>query len=62
LERIAATWFTFAPRSLARMKVVLYRNLRNFPKQTILKLLQKGNRSRNKEIRTICAKMGKNKE
>lgn len=62
LERIAATWFTFSPKSLTRMKVALYRNLRHFPKNQVLKLLQKGNRSRNKEIRTICAKILKSKE
>jgi HEAT repeat protein len=62
LEKIAATWFTFAPKSLSRMKVALYRNLRHFPKDTILKLLQKGNRSRNREIRAICLKIGKSKE
>ena len=62
LERIAATWFTFSPKSLSRMKVALYRNLRHFPKNQVLKLLQKGNRSRNKEIRTICIKILKSKE
>jgi HEAT repeat protein len=62
LERIAATWFTFSPKYLSRMKVALYRNLRHFPKNQVLKLLQKGHRSRNKEIRTICAKRLKSKE
>ncbi len=62
LEKIAATRFTFAPKSLSRMKVALYRNLRHFPKDAILKLLQKGNRSRNREIRALCAKIGKSKE
>jgi hypothetical protein len=56
LERIAAVWFTFSPRTLSRTKVALYRNLRHFPKDRVLKLLQKGNRSRNEEIRTICAR------
>jgi hypothetical protein len=62
LERIAAKWFTFSPKYLSRMKVALYRNLRHFPKNQVLKLLQKGHRSRNKEIRTICAKRLKSKE
>ncbi|MFH1975252.1 MAG: HEAT repeat domain-containing protein [Pseudomonadota bacterium] len=57
LERIAATWFTFSPKYLSRMKVTLYRNLHHFPKNQILELLQKGNRSRNEEIRTISAKI-----
>ena len=62
LERIAATWFTFAPKSLSRMKAVLYRNLGHFQKNAILKLLKKGNRSRNREIRAVCLRMGRNKE
>ena len=62
LERIAATWFTFSPKTLSRTKVALYRNLRHHPKNQVMKLLQKGNRSGNKEIRTVCAKMMKNKE
>jgi hypothetical protein len=62
LERIAATWFTFSPKTLSRMKVALYRNLRHFPKNEVLNLLQKGNKSRNKEIRTVCAKRLKSKE
>ncbi len=56
LEIIAATWFTFSPKYLSRMKVTLYRNLHHFPKNQILVLLQKGNRSHNEEIRTISAK------
>ena len=62
LERIAATWFTFAPKSLSRMKVALYRNLGHFPKNAILKLLKKGNRSRNREIKAVCLKIEKSKE
>ena len=42
LERIAATWFTFSPKYLSRMKVTLYRNLHHFPKNQILVLLKKG--------------------
>ena len=57
MERIAATWFTFSPKRFSRMKVALYRNLRHFPKDQVLKLLQKGHRSRNEEIRTICARI-----
>jgi hypothetical protein len=57
LERIAAAWFSFSPKHLARMKVALYRNLNHFPKNQIRKLLQKGYRSRNKEIRMACAKI-----
>jgi hypothetical protein len=62
LERIAATWFSFSPEPLSRMKVALYRNLRHFPKDQILKLLHKGNRSRHKEIRTLSARILKSKE
>jgi hypothetical protein len=62
LERIAATWFTLSPKSLSRTKLALYRNLRHFPKNQVLKLLQKGNRSGNKEIRTVCAKILKSRE
>ena len=61
LERIAATWFTFSPKTLSRTKVALYRNLRHLPKDQVLKLLQKGNRSRNEEIRTICARILKSR-
>lgn len=62
LERIAATWFSLSPEHLTRMKVALYRNLRHFPKNQVLKLLKIGNKSRNKEIKTICAKISKSKE
>jgi len=62
LEKIAATWFSFSPKHLTGMKVALYRNLNHFPKNQILKLLQKGNKSRNKEIRKISAKILKSKE
>lgn len=62
LERIAATWFSFSPKHLTRTKVALYRNIGHFPKKQILKLLQKGYRSRNKEIRMACVKILKNKE
>jgi hypothetical protein len=57
LERIAAAWFTLSPKHLSQMKTTLYRNLHYFPKKQILKLLQKGYRSRNKEIRMACAKI-----
>lgn len=57
LERIAAAWFSLSPKHLSRMKVELYRNLHHFPKNQISKLLQKGYRSRNKEIRMVCAKI-----
>jgi hypothetical protein len=57
LERIATAWFSLSPKHLSRMKVALYRNLHHFPKNQIRKLLQKGYRSRNKEIRMACAKM-----
>ena len=62
LERIAAAWFSLSPKPLSEMKLALYRQLRHFPKNQILKLLKIGNRSRNKEIRTISAKLLKSKE
>ena len=61
LERIAAAWFSLSPKYFSRMKVVLYQNLHNFPKNQILKLLQKGYKSRNKEIRMACVKILKKK-
>lgn len=57
LERIAAAWFSLSPKHLSRMKVALYRNLHHFPKDQVSKLLQKGYRSRNKEIRMACVKI-----
>ncbi len=57
LERIAAAWFSLSPKHFSQMKITLYRNLHHFPKNQILKLLQKGNRSRNKEIRMACVKL-----
>lgn len=57
LDKIAATWFTFSPKYLSRMKVTLYRNLHHFPKNQIPGLLEKGKKSRNEEIRTISAKI-----
>ncbi|MBU0544250.1 MAG: HEAT repeat domain-containing protein [Proteobacteria bacterium] len=62
LEKIAATWFSLSPKYLTGTKVALYRNLNHFPKNQVQKLLKLGNRSRNKEIRTICAKILKSKE
>ena len=59
LERIAAAWFSLSPKHLSRMKVALYRNLRHFPKKQIPKLLQKGNRSRNKEIRMVSVRISR---
>jgi hypothetical protein len=62
LERIAATWFSLSPKHLSGMKLALYRNLRHFPKNQVMKLLKIGNRSRNKEIRSISAKILKSKD
>ncbi len=62
LERIVTTWFSLSPKYLSRTKVALYRNLQHFPKNQILKLLQKGNKSRNEEIRTLAAKILNSKE
>jgi hypothetical protein len=57
LERIAAVWFSLSPEHLSRMKVALYGNLHHFPKSQVLKLLRKGYRSRNKQIRAACVKI-----
>ncbi len=62
LEKIAASWVSLSPKHLARMKLALYRNLHHFPKNSVLQLLKKGNRSRNKEIRAISAKILQGKE
>ncbi|PKN68016.1 MAG: hypothetical protein CVU54_15885 [Deltaproteobacteria bacterium HGW-Deltaproteobacteria-12] len=62
LEKIAARWVSFSPKHLARMKLALYRNLHHFPKNSVLQLLKKGNRSGNQEIRAISAKILQGKE
>lgn len=62
LEKIAFQWFSFSPKQLDGMKVALYRNLNAFPKKQIQKLLEKGSRSRNKEIKNICARIIKSPE
>jgi hypothetical protein len=62
LERIASHWVSLSPKRLSRMKVILYRNLGNFPKNQIMRLLKKGKKSRNGEIKTISAQILSNKE
>jgi hypothetical protein len=57
LEKIVATTFTLSPKYLSRMKIIIYRNLHNFPINMVRNLLHKGNASRNEEIKIISAKL-----
>jgi len=57
LEKLAASDWTLYPSAHARMKLVLFESLGQYPRRSVLGLLNRGKRSKDLRIRSACQKL-----